>query len=224
MKTLSIIFSTIGTLALLITSFVINSNTEEDNQNLSSVSSNTSSEISKPTIKIAKELTKKDCSPQMWDDWKNADKTYIEDTVIGLADSTYSSSHSKKTIKTTLYIHDGLTDSGQIEHTAWHECGHAKTHLAEENVEELYQEVYEQYKDCEYYFTECLADGMAVIKTGTTKYTYYQHSFTDKQLEVAQKVWNASDKVKGKTKTKNTTWQDMETKYYEYNPEHNHSH
>lgn len=163
-----------------------------------------------PVHKQAAEITKSECNPKMWKHWDKKREPVKENT-IGIAPTTISSTNGKKTIEIDLYIHDQLTDPAQIEHTAWHECAHAKNYTINSNkVEQLYKESKIAFASCEYYIDECIADAMAEVKM-TSEYTpYYQQEFTQEQLDIAERIWESSDKAQHKTKTNGLIWSYVE--------------
>lgn len=163
-----------------------------------------------PVHKQAAEITKSECNPKMWKEWDK--KPYpVKENTIGIAPTMTSANNGKKIVEIDLYIHDQLTNPAQIEHTAWHECAHAKNYtINSDKVEQLYKESEIAFASCEYHIDECIADAMTEVKM-TSEYTpYYQQEFTQEQLDIAERIWESSDKAQHKTKTNGLTWSDLE--------------
>lgn len=206
MKT-NIIISSIGVALLVI--LVVFANT--DIKNTTVYNANYSQTVSdKPVHKQAAEITKSECNPKMWKEWDKKPHPVKENT-IGIAPTITSANNNKKTIQIDLYIHDQLTNPAQIEHTAWHECAHAKNYTINSNkVEQLRKESEIAFASCEYHIDECIADAMAEVKM-TSEYTpYYQQEFTQEQLDIAERIWEASNKAQHKTKTNGLIWLELE--------------
>lgn len=159
-------------------------------------------------VEQAKELTKSECDPNIWKNW--SDLTVEEkEGIIGLAKSIEYGMLNNYTLTIDLHIDDKLTDQNEIEFTAWHECGHAKTYnITSDKAEELYNETLDSFSECKGYEEECLADSMAEVKTGITPtHSYLGKPSTKQQLNTANKVWKASGKVNHKNdRTEKMSW------------------
>lgn len=159
-------------------------------------------------VEQAKELTKLECDPNIWKNW--SDLTVEEkEGIIGLAKSIEYGMLNNYTLTIDLHIDDKLTNQNEIEFTAWHECGHAKTYnITSDKAEELYNETLDSFSECKGYEEECLADSMAEVKTGITPtHSYLGKPSTKKQLDTADKVWKASGKVNHKNdRTEKMSW------------------
>lgn len=159
-------------------------------------------------VEQAKELTKLECDPNTWKNW--SDLTVEErEGIVGLAKGVEYGMFNNYTLTIDLHIDDKLTNKEDIDFTAWHECGHAKTYnITPNKAEELYNETLTNFSECKGYEEECLADSMAEVKTGITPtHSYLGKPSTKQQLETANKVWKASGKVNHKNdRTEKISW------------------
>lgn len=159
-------------------------------------------------VEQAKELTKLECDPNTWKNW--SDLTVEErEGIVGLAKGVEYGMLKNYTLTIDLHIDDKLTNQNEIEFTAWHECGHAKTYnITSDKAEELYNETLDSFSECKGYEEECLADSMAEVKTGIAPtHSYLGKPSTKKQLDTANKVWKTSGKVNHKNdRTEKMSW------------------
>lgn len=159
-------------------------------------------------VEQAKELTQSECDPNIWANW--SDLTVEErEGIVGLAKGVEYGMLKNYTLTIDLHIDDKLTNQNEIEFTAWHECGHAKTYnTSSDKAEQLYNETLNNFSECKGYEEECLADSMAEVKTGIAPtHSYLGKPSTKQQLDTADKVWKASEKVNHKNKrTEKMSW------------------
>lgn len=162
-------------------------------------------------VEQAKKITQSECDPNIWMNWSNLTPAEQEGRA-GLAQAQEYGMFNSYTLTIDLHIDDTLTNQEDIKHTAWHECGHAKTYnISSDKVDELYSETLNNFSECKGYEEECLADSMAEVKTGIPPIrSYLGKPSTQKQLETAEKVWKASDIVNHKNKrTEQNSWIDI---------------
>lgn len=213
MKT-NIIISSIGVALLAVLAVFANTDIKENtNYFITEPHSQTITNSQKPVHKQAAEITKSECNPRMWGRWNERNTPTAENT-IGVAPTTTSTNGNKSIVKTKLFIDNTLTNPDTIQHTAWHECAHAKTFIVNgDELKELHDRTMIAFADCEYPEIECLADAMAEVKMDGTSAHYYQESFTAEQLDIAERVWKASNKAKSKQSFKGVSWMDLDTKW-----------
>lgn len=159
-------------------------------------------------VEHAKELTKSECDPNIWRNWSDLTPAEQEGKA-GLAKGREYGMFNNYTLTIDLHIEDTLTNQEDIEFTAWHECGHAKTYnTSSDKAEQLYNETLDSFSECKGYEEECLADSMAEVKTGIAPtHSYLEKPSTKQQLETANKVWEASEKVNHKNeRTEKMSW------------------
>lgn len=162
-------------------------------------------------VEQAKEITQSECDPNIWMNWSDLTPAEKEGKA-GLAKAQEYGMFNNYTLTIDLHIDDSLTNQEDIENTAWHECGHAKTYnIPSDKVEKLYNETLNNFSECKGYEEECLADSMAEVKTGIPPIrSYLGKPSTQKQLETAEKVWKASDIVNHKNKrTEQNSWMEV---------------
>lgn len=159
-------------------------------------------------VEQAKELTQLECDPNIWANW--SDLTAEEqEGIVGLAKGREYGIFKNYTLTIDLHIDDKLTNQNEIEFTAWHECGHAKTYnTSSDKAEQLYNETLDSFSECKGYEEECLADSMAEVKTGIAPaHSYLGKPSTQQQLDTADKVWKASGKANHKNdRTEKMSW------------------
>lgn len=139
-----------------------------------------------PTTFKAMELTESVCSNDLWVDWTDTD-----DNIIGTASNLSNEKGGYKEIN----INPALSGLKLID-VAWHECAHAKTYsLDKADAKKFAARALELYPECkDENFSECLADTMALVKTGITQddVYFYHNDHTPEQIALAEEIWAAS--------------------------------
>lgn len=213
MNKIQITSITAGLLLLTGLAITVNSETVEQIYTNNNITSSEQVLNNKPNNKQAAEITKSECSPRLWKQTWNEKDLPTADNTIGIAPVGVSKTYDKPTIDLKLFIDDKLTNPEQIKHTAWHECAHAKTYtITGEKTQELHNLTKTAFQDCDHQIEECLADAMTEVKLPGTKNHYYQSEFTAEQLNIAEKIWEASDTAKPTTKAKRhePVWTDFQ--------------
>ena len=163
-------------------------------------------ELNKDGVKAidrAKMTTSEYCSPEIWVEWnpEEASSNTVGQTLYDAEVWRANDGSITGILYTDLMISPEL--DGNITastDTAWHECAHAKTQtISPELVDELIEEVKREFSQGEHSIHEQLADAMATVMTGSTAHNYYKDDFTQSQLEIAEKIWNASPIVEKET-------------------------
>lgn len=162
-------------------------------------------------VEQAKEFTKSECDPNTWTNWSDLTPAEQEGRA-GLAKGREYGMLNNYTLTIDLHIDETLTNQEEIEFTAWHECAHAKTYnISSDKAERLYNKTLNNFSECKGYEEECLADSMAEAKTGIPPTrSYLGKPSTKQQLDTANKVWEASEKVNHKNnRTEKASWMEI---------------
>lgn len=212
MKT-NIIISSIGVALLVVLVVFANTDIKTNTSYFTTETRSPHTSSNQPVHKQAAEITKSECSTRMWGKWDEKD-TPTAENVIGVAPTMTSTNGNKSIVEVELFIDNTLTNPDTIQHTAWHECAHAKTFIANgDELKELHNRTMIAFADCGYPEIECLADAMAEVKMNGSSSHYYQKTFTTEQLDIAERVWKASNKAKSKQSFKGVSWMDLDTEW-----------